>query len=64
MEQECMVLKFRDLFTALEVCANIDGIERKDVAFDKEVSKLLKFQLPFFPSTIPHSGDEQARRRT
>jgi hypothetical protein len=40
MEEESMVLKFRDLFTGLEVCTNIDGIERKDATFDKQVSNL------------------------
>lgn len=40
MEEENMVLKFRDLFTALEVCININGIERKDGPFDNEVSNL------------------------
>lgn len=40
MEQEHLVLKFRDLFTALEVCTNMDGDDRRNGPFDNEVSNL------------------------
>jgi hypothetical protein len=40
MEQEHLVLKFRDLFTALEVCTNMDGGDRRSDVFDNEVSNL------------------------
>jgi hypothetical protein len=38
IEENSMVLKFRDLFTALELCVNVDGTESTGVDFDNKVS--------------------------
>jgi hypothetical protein len=40
MEGNSMISKFKELFTALELCANIDGKDRRGLDLDEEVSKL------------------------
>ena len=45
MEENNIILKFRDLFTALELCVNIDGNEKTAPAFDDKANKLYGINL-------------------
>ena len=45
MEENNIILKFRDLFTALELCVNIDGNEKTGPAFDDKANKLYGINL-------------------
>jgi hypothetical protein len=53
MEENNIILKFRDLFTALELCVNIDGNEKTGPAFDDKANKLYGINL----STVSNSRE-------